>query len=252
MISAQEVHLWAERFGVPDTQIVRDHLISHLLVALRELVPEDVVFFGGTALFRTHLPDIRLSEDIDLLVEDRRVLMASIIEGLPRAVRREFPRLGIGEPVPVGRSLTTRVSSPGVEGVRLQLVQIDPAERRLQFEDRPVILRYSDLPDDVVWRVPTIVSFVVMKMAAWRDRGAPRDLFDLSQLALAGYLTAECHQPLRHTTGVGLMTADFSGLRRDTADAWITELGHQVTNPLSLEAAISIVRQAVERALSSI
>ena len=28
-------------------------------------VADDVVFFGGTALTRTHLPDLRLSEDID-------------------------------------------------------------------------------------------------------------------------------------------------------------------------------------------
>lgn len=35
-------------------------------------VSDDVVFFGGTALCRTHLPDLRLSEDIDLIaVRDR-------------------------------------------------------------------------------------------------------------------------------------------------------------------------------------
>ena len=33
-------------------QIERDHLISHLLVGLREEAGSDVVFFGGTALQR--------------------------------------------------------------------------------------------------------------------------------------------------------------------------------------------------------
>jgi hypothetical protein len=55
-----------ERFGVARDQVLRDHLISHLLAALSEHCRDQVVFFGGTALSRTFVPDGRLSEDIDL------------------------------------------------------------------------------------------------------------------------------------------------------------------------------------------
>ena len=45
----------SERFGVSDEQVRRDHVISHMLVALSAACADDVTFFGGTALGRTHL-----------------------------------------------------------------------------------------------------------------------------------------------------------------------------------------------------
>lgn len=70
MIDRTEIEAIAGRFGAPDTQIIRDHLISHVLAAIADLPDRDrVTFFGGTALCRTWLPDLRLSEDIDLLVD---------------------------------------------------------------------------------------------------------------------------------------------------------------------------------------
>lgn len=69
MISAEEIAAAALTFGVPDTQVIRDHFISHILAAIGEWSEaDDLTFFGGTALCRTWLPDLRLSEDIDLLV----------------------------------------------------------------------------------------------------------------------------------------------------------------------------------------
>jgi hypothetical protein len=43
-------------------------------------VADDVVFFGGTALTRTHLPDLRLSEDIDLIALGDRGATAAAIQ----------------------------------------------------------------------------------------------------------------------------------------------------------------------------
>jgi predicted nucleotidyltransferase component of viral defense system len=59
-----------DHYGTPVSQVQRDHLLSHVLARLPDLVP-GATFSGGTALCRTHLPDWRLSEDIDLLVDDR-------------------------------------------------------------------------------------------------------------------------------------------------------------------------------------
>lgn len=44
---------------------------SHVIAALADLTEDGaqhVVFFGGTALCRTWCPDLRLSEEIDLLI----------------------------------------------------------------------------------------------------------------------------------------------------------------------------------------
>ncbi len=84
----------AEQFGVAAEQVRRDHLLSHLLSALAVGAGDQVVFFGGTALARTHLPDGRLSEDIDLLaVGDRSPAVADVEATLAAGARREYGRL---------------------------------------------------------------------------------------------------------------------------------------------------------------
>jgi predicted nucleotidyltransferase component of viral defense system len=59
-------------FGVAETQVQRDHAVSHILAALSRHHRDELIFFGGTALSRTYLLDERLSEDIDLIATVRR------------------------------------------------------------------------------------------------------------------------------------------------------------------------------------
>jgi len=80
----------ASTFGVGMEQVRRDHLISHVLAAIvSDISTDDLVFFGGTALSRTHLADARLSEDIDLIARIHRWEIADQIEP---AVRRGLAR----------------------------------------------------------------------------------------------------------------------------------------------------------------
>lgn len=61
------------RFKVGEAQVERDRLISHILGALSGLeVADKLIFIGGTALSRSVLPNLRLSEDIDLIVGGSR------------------------------------------------------------------------------------------------------------------------------------------------------------------------------------
>lgn len=67
---------------------------GHLLAAISERMSDDVLFFGGTALSRTHAPDGRLSEDIDLIaLRNRRTTAEELEATLLRATRREYPGL---------------------------------------------------------------------------------------------------------------------------------------------------------------
>ena len=84
--SLEDMERVAARFGVGMEQVRRDHLISHVLAAIAaDISTDDVVFFGGTALSRTHLADARLSEDIDLVARTPRADLARQLES---AVRR--------------------------------------------------------------------------------------------------------------------------------------------------------------------
>ena len=87
MIDDREVRQRAEAAGVPTGQIVKDHLLSHLIHGLQAIT--NVTFIGGTALNRTHLDDLRLSEDLDLLLLEGDPSV--IVDALLRMVRLEFP-----------------------------------------------------------------------------------------------------------------------------------------------------------------
>lgn len=92
MLDPDELQDVASRFGVDERQVRRDHLISHLLAAISTEAAEDLVFFGGTALARSVVPDGRLSEDIDLVARGSRQMLAGhLATALPRSLRREFP-----------------------------------------------------------------------------------------------------------------------------------------------------------------
>jgi hypothetical protein len=116
----------AETFGVDESQVLRDHLISHLLAAISAEAAAQVVFFGGTALARSLIPDGRLSEDIDLIATGTRTAIAQrLTTALPRALRREFPGL-TWQPAPVAArepapAILRNADGLGVGGYRLQL-----------------------------------------------------------------------------------------------------------------------------------
>src|SRR5262245_28104247 len=86
----------AEQFGVATEQVERDHLISHLLGLLSREFGDRVHFIGGTALARTHLPDGRLSEDIDLIaITDRKGVATDLDAALPKSLARTHGRLTV-------------------------------------------------------------------------------------------------------------------------------------------------------------
>ena len=72
-------------------------------------------------------------------------------------------------------------------------------------------LRYPDLPETQTLQCPTLTTFAAMKLAAWFDRHAPRDLFDLAGLAGLGVLhDPEVHRIFREKMGVGVVASNFN------------------------------------------
>lgn len=150
-----------------------------------------MIFFGGTALSRTLLPDGRLSEDIDLIARGSRSQLADqLTAALPRALRREFPGLAWAPSLREVRDVDPAIlRSPDGLTVRLQL--LDP----VGYPNWPVqavalVQRYSDAPPARL-TTPTPPAFAAWKTTAWFDRAAARDLYDLWALAAIDQLTAE-------------------------------------------------------------
>ena len=244
MLDAAELRQVGMAFGVTEMQVRRDHLISHVLHALAELdLP--MVFFGGTALARTHLADPeaggRLSEDIDLYTVGQRRECARILEErLPRLLRREFPGTAWDPSLTQVKDteparLFTRDGLP----VRLQLLA-SGGLHAWPTEVRAMEMRYHDVPA-VHLRVPTVTAFAAMKTLAWEDRQAPRDLYDLAALARIGALTTDAAELFCQATGRRLAPHIFRTLPK--AD-WQAQLAHQTRLLSSAQDCLDTVREA--------
>lgn len=245
MIRRDELTRWAGKFGVAPVQIERDHLISHMLLAIGLELPE-MRFFGGTALCRTALAGSRLSEDIDLLHAAPRDALDAIRRHVPKRLRREFPEVRwLGE-VKEGDGYVDYLEADGITAIKVYVGEDGPNTRAWEFETVSVDLRYSDLAPGIEMTCPTIATFGAMKLAAWFDRHAPRDLFDLAGLARLGVLTdPDVEARLRAKMGTGVIRAELERVPRSTVDAWEAELAAQVGDLPGPEECLRQVRQAL-------
>jgi len=247
VITETEVASWAERFGVTSEQIRRDHFVSHVIHALTAVTP-DAHFFGGTALSRTLLEGSRLSEDIDLLDDDAGATLESLRSQMGRALRREFPNAAWTDPFADGDGYSAMFEATGINPIKVYVGRLGPDARAWSFEMTDVELRYSDLPPRAVLTCPTPSTFAAMKLAAWFDRHAPRDLYDLAGLARIGVLAdPEVATSFRSKMGVSLHAAEFVRAPRSTVQAWTTELAAQVRSLPSVDDCLAVVHAALTR-----
>ncbi|WP_449385509.1 nucleotidyl transferase AbiEii/AbiGii toxin family protein [Cellulomonas soli] len=144
-----------------------------------------------TALSRTWLPDARLSEDVDLMVIGRRREGG---EALARAVDADIARPFLGvrwskDPREARDAEDITLTTGTGAVIKFQLVDTSgrpPWPTVLE----PILQRYPDAPPATL-RVPTPDAAVAMKMSAWFDRRAERDLFDLWAMATRGLITPQ-------------------------------------------------------------
>lgn len=244
MLDPAEEQAVAQQFGVARAQVRRDHLISHLLAAISATLGEDVLFFGGTALSRTHAPNGRLSEDIDLIaLHNRRTTAESLEKALPRATRREYPDLRWQPPLTVVRDTTPAVlAAPDGTVVRIQLLN-RTGYAPWPTEKRSLVQRYSDAPPAELV-VPTLASFAAWKTTAWIHRAAPRDLFDLWLLSNLDAITVEAADLFRrHGPTNSMPTAALFAETPDEA-SWRRELAAQTRLDVTAAEALHRVRKA--------
>lgn len=244
MLDPNEERSVAAAFGVAAAQVRRDHLISHMLAALSERFAGRLLFFGGTALSRTHLPDGRLSEDIDLIALDSRTRLATDLDReLPRALRREFPgavwRPALGE---VSEAQPASLATTDGVTVRVQLLRRTgyapwPTERRT------LVQRYSDVAPASL-TVPTLASFVAWKTATWTDRAAPRDLYDLWLLAGLDAIDADAGHLFRRFGPTNRLPHAGQFATAPDETTWRRALAAQTRLRISAADALATVRDA--------
>lgn len=235
----------ADQFGVAAEQVRRDHLISHILSALSRELPEQVIFFGGTALARTHLPAGRLSEDIDLIaVGERTPTAASIERVLATALRRSHGRIQWAPALSAVRDTQPAVLMTGDRelAVRIQLLSRIGYEP-WPTEQRAIVQRYADVTPASL-RVPTLDAFVAWKTAAWQDRAAPRDLYDLWALSRIGAMNATSAALFARHGPTGSVPRPWTFTTAPTEQRWREQLANQTTLRITAAEALQAVRAA--------
>jgi len=239
MLDPRDLRQTAAIFRVAEGQVRRDHLIGHTLAALARLDIAGLSFIGGTALSWTHLPDGRLSEDIDLIAKDRRDVAELLDREIPRRLRREYPGTSWTPGLLAVRGVTPgRLVAPDGPVVRVQLLDADrQGWHEMPTERRTLVRRYRDVPETKL-TVPTLAAFAAMKTLAWVDRHAARDLYDLAGLAALGALGREAAELFGVAIGRPLATHDFSRIPFD----WDESLGHQTGNLPSAQECLDVVR----------
>lgn len=244
-IDPHELRSVADRFGVSDEQVRRDHAISHLLAALSRESSAHVVFFGGTALSRTHLPDLRLSEDVDLIaVGDRGAAVRSVERAFDsREVRRELGRVSWRPRLQPAGSRPASVVAVTGESVKVQLLSA-AGYPDWPTEEVALVQRYRTAPPARL-RVLTADAFAAAKLSAWLDRRASRDLYDLWAMAGRGMVTGEAAALYRRwgrSTRVPARTA----ITEPPRDDWVTALGAQTRIAVGWPQAAEVVADAWE------
>ena len=239
-----ELEAVAQRFGVDLEQVRRDHLLSHVLATISARVPtDDVVFFGGTALSRTHLADARLSEDIDLIALVSRAQLAAAIESaVARGLARSHGRVSwLPALTATSGSQPATLSVEGLDGIQVQLLAGDGYTWPTEVRD--IEQRYSDAPPARL-RTLTAPAFAAAKLAAWMDRRAPRDLYDQWALSERGIIDdAALDVFVRHgPTGKPPGSWVFESGPDDKT--WRRALGHQTRLTVTATEALVTVRAA--------
>jgi predicted nucleotidyltransferase component of viral defense system len=254
MIDEEEIEKNAELFDVPLATIVKDHAISHALFCLSQIIGKDagkkVLFYGGTALNRTHFTDFRLSEDIDLMINEYPAWIKIMQPQLLAFMRKVFPKA----------QWKNEHNGDGIWTLNLECevnitIQIQCVEPRMRWEiydqhvsQTEVKLRYSDLPDTVLFNVPSAEAFVAMKLCAWIDRSAARDLADLNELAKLGSITKVALDLAKDVYGTRFTTATLGrSVPPSVIRQWKVDLAHQSGHVDSPEVCYAKLLSAVEK-----
>ena len=103
--------------------------------------------------------------------------------------------------------------------------------------------RYSDAPPARL-RTLTPDAFVAAKTAAWMDRAAARDLYDLYLLAREGHITSAASELFARVGPIRGPAPGWAFRKAPTTVEWRVQLAEQVHLTIGPEDALATVRDA--------
>lgn len=211
------------------------------------------MFYGGTALSRTILDGLRLSEDIDMLSVGPRAEVAPLLdETIREGLQRAFGKVTANPWMSEARTDTTACIYR-IGDVQLKMQLIDGQDYTAwPRQTSEVSQRYTGLPK-IRLTTYTPEAFAGAKTTAWCDttRNAPRDLYDLWAMAKGGYITADAARVYKKFGPTsGFPRAWAFPITAPTGEEWYDALGHQCIPQVNPNEAYDTVVHAWEVAVA--
>lgn len=188
MIRPAEIHQYARKTGVRDTQIEKDYILSWILYGISKhpSLSKALAFKGGTVLKKVYIEDYRYSEDLDftLLQEDlsNEILFNEYQEAFDFVKEEANISLQkIEDSEHESGSINFYIGYTGPLGGTSKQVKIDITRKEiLEFppQMKSVFIHYSDMQPFQILCYP-IEEVLIEKMCALMGRTQPRDLYDL-------------------------------------------------------------------------
>lgn len=193
----------------------------------------------------------RLSEDVDLIALGRRTDIAGRLKkSINDALLRTHGRLTWSPPFTARDVEPAIVETPTGIAIRVQLLA-RAGYQPWPTELRDVEQRYGDAPPAKLM-VPTIESFAGWKTAAWHDRGAARDLYDLWALADRALITRGAADLFAKYGPTGTRPREFMFANPPSEMEWKASLSGQTRLEVTAAEALEAVRSAWSHAVDEI
>ena len=186
MINKQELRTFATQLGLNLGQTEKNYLHIKTLHAISRLLPEKLIFKGGTSLMICHgLP--RFSEDLDFTATTC-IDVQAVIEQLKAFLTQQDITMQVThqETTPVSESFLIRYQGPLYDGTQqtTSKVEIDISTREAIQQPATttrILHPYSDTPTFYV-QTMTAQEILAEKIRAILTRNKARDVYDAEYL----------------------------------------------------------------------
>ena len=203
MITAKEINVFSEKFGVPAATIDKDWVLGHFLAGIfnNSYFQENLIFKGGTCLKKCYFENYRFSEDLDFTsihIEKKKIIsnLKKITQEVDSETEILFGKIKIADKkfednlaayecsIPFWGANHPNNKKPPAEERWMTSIKIDFTINEIicfKKENRKIIHPYSDMLSNyfaICYSIEEIISEKFRSLLQ-RSYAAPRDYYDL-------------------------------------------------------------------------
>ncbi|MFH1182228.1 MAG: nucleotidyl transferase AbiEii/AbiGii toxin family protein [Candidatus Woesearchaeota archaeon] len=238
MLEKQEIERIAGIKQLSVKNAEKDYLLELLLFILAAETGRDLVFKGGTALYKLYSLN-RFSEDLDFTLNAAKL----DVEALSQKIMRKLKSVGVNGRIKAIESYATQKNvklelrgplfDGNIKSISMITLNISLKEKPLhEPEQRKIFPRYPDIPTFDIFVMPLSELFAE-KVRALLTRDKPRDVYDVwFLLSLGAKLNiGELNKKLKRHE-IAFSSANLVAKLDQMKNSWKSDLGSLIIGKL--------------------